>query len=223
MKDPVLIAENICKSYEHPAPFLLLRGISLIVQPGETIAITGRSGEGKTTLLHILGTLDTFSSGTLTIAGQEISNSNRDRLRNNHIGFIFQSFHLLEDYSALENVLMPFRIARIPIHKHSEAYERASASLEKVGLAHRMHFNTKLLSGGEKQRVGLARALVHRPSLILADEPSGNLDRHHAEKIQEILFRTAAEENKAVIIVTHDMELAARCNRHYSLKEGIFL
>jgi lipoprotein-releasing system ATP-binding protein len=217
---PILSVRDIHKTFYHPVALTLLRGVSLTVAPGETVAIMGRSGEGKSTLLHIFGTLDTPCTGSICIAGEETTRGNRDRIRNTHIGFVFQSFHLLEDYSALDNILMPARIARKGTKKGSEAYERACHLLEKVGLAHRMHFNTKLLSGGEKQRIGIARALANNPSLILADEPSGNLDRQNSRLIHETLLNAAVQEQKAVIVVTHDIELARLCSLRYQLIEG---
>lgn len=216
---PVLVAENIHKTFHYPTSVTLLRGVDLVVAAGESVAIMGRSGEGKSTLLHILGTLEDACKGTITVAEQKATRANSDSLRNTQIGFVFQSFHLLEDYSALENVLMPARIARRRCVRGSEAYEYACRALERVGLADRMHFNTKLLSGGEKQRIGIARALVNNPSLLLADEPSGNLDRKNSQNIHDILLSTT-QENKAVVIVTHDAELARLCTRRYQLREG---
>lgn len=217
---PVLEARQIVKSFAHPATVDLLRGISLQVHAGESIAIMGRSGEGKSTLLQILGTLDAPCQGSIHIAGVAVNRTNADQVRNSHIGFVFQAFNLLEDYSALDNVLMPARIARRNTARGSEAYERACQALERAGLAHRMHFNAKLLSGGEKQRVGIARALANQPTLLLADEPSGNLDRHHAQIIQTLLLSSARDDGKAVVIVTHDNELARCCDRQYQLQEG---
>lgn len=220
---PVLVATDIHKSFAFPAEVSLLRGVSLTVCAGESVAIMGRSGEGKSTLLHILGTLETPCQGSVCIADQVASNNNSDAIRNQHLGFVFQSFHLLEDYSALENVLMPARIARKDVSRGSETYERGRLGLEKAGLGHRLHFNAKLLSGGEKQRVGIARALVNNPSVLLADEPSGNLDQQNSQKIQAMLFNSAREDGKAVVIVTHDQELARQCNRRYQLREGLLV
>lgn len=217
---PILIASNLHKAYKQPHLVTLLKGVNLEVYPGETVAIVGRSGEGKSTLLQILGTLESPCSGSLKIAGQEISSSNKTAVRNQSIGFIFQSFHLLEDYTVLENILMPARIARQSIGKGSDAERRAHALLEKVGLKDRAHFNTKLLSGGEKQRVALARALCNDPNMILADEPSGNLDKQTAHLIHTLLLNLAKEHNKALVIVTHDQELAALCNKQYTLSGG---
>jgi lipoprotein-releasing system ATP-binding protein len=217
----LLEAKNISKAFYHPKIVPILKEISLKVKAGESVAIVGRSGEGKSTLLQILGTLEDPCQGSLYIEGQKVSASNRTHLRNEKIGFVFQSFHLLEDYTALENVLMPARIARKPIGRGSKAEERALVLLEKVGLADRVHFHTKFLSGGEKQRVALARAMCNDPSLILADEPSGNLDRQTAQMIHEILLLFSQDQQKALLLVTHDRELARLCSRQYELRNGL--
>lgn len=218
---PVLVVQDVHKQFTHPAAITLLRGVSLSVLPGESVAIMGRSGEGKSTFLHIIGTLETPCQGSIWIAGQKVANSNSNAIRNKQLGFVFQAFHLLEDYTALENVLMPARIARKSTARGSEAYERGCQSLEKVGLGARQHFNTKLLSGGERQRVGIARALANDPALLLADEPSGNLDRNNSQKIQEILISCARDRGKALVLVTHDVELAKACDRCYALRDGL--
>ncbi len=188
MEEIILQAKDLKKSFHHPAPVRILKGLNFIVKRGETVAITGRSGQGKSTLLQILGTLEKPCSGQLNIVGQTINRFNCGQIRNRHIAFIFQSFHLLEDYTALENILMPARIARQPISLGSEAYKHGLFLLEKVGLTGRAHFNTKLLSGGEKQRVAIARALCNDPDIIFADEPSGNLDKETAQDIHQILL-----------------------------------
>jgi lipoprotein-releasing system ATP-binding protein len=221
---PLLLeAKKISKAFYHPKVVHILKEISLQIQAGESVAIVGRSGEGKSTLLQILGTLEDPSQGSLYIEGQKVSHSNRIRLRNEKIGFVFQFFHLLEDYTALENILMPARIAKQPTGRGSHAEQRALALLEKVGLADRAHFHTKLLSGGEKQRVALARAMCNDPSLILADEPSGNLDRQTAQVIHEILLLFAQDQKKALLLVTHDRELARLCTRQYELCNGLLV
>lgn len=211
---------GIYKSFYSPAPVEVLKGISLEVEKGETIAIMGKSGEGKSTLLHILGTLETACKGELEICGIPASSSSFNTLRNEHIGFIFQAYNLLEDYTALDNVLMPAKIARKETHPKSAAYRHALELLDKVGLSERAHFFTKLLSGGERQRAAIARALMNDPDLILADEPSGNLDRTNSTSIHELLIRTAKDLNKSLIVVTHDNELASLCDRKYLLKDG---
>ena len=218
---PILLeAKSLSKAFFYPHALSILKDISLQVKAGESVAIVGRSGEGKSTLLQILGTLEEPCGGALFIEGCKVSPSNRTRLRNEKIGFVFQSFHLLEDYTAMENVLMPARIARKPHHRGSEAERRAWQLLEQVGLADRAHFHTKFLSGGEKQRVALARAMCNDPSLILADEPSGNLDSQTAQLIHEILISFARSPTKALLLVTHDRELAKICSKRYELRSG---
>lgn len=213
----ILRAAGISKTFYDPAHIEILLNINLEVQRGDTIAIMGRSGEGKSTLLHILGTLETSCTGTLEIDAEPVTLLNKSRLRNTKLAFIFQSFHLLEDYTALENVLMPARIARKNTAKGSEAYERAQTLLKTVGLSERCHFNTKLLSGGEKQRVAIARALCNDPDIILADEPSGNLDRQTSNQIHELLLNFAHDQGKTLICVTHDPILAGMCSTRYRL------
>lgn len=220
-KKALLEATHIYKSYYQPRHVQLLNGIHLTAYEGDSIAIMGRSGEGKSTLLQILGTLEQPCQGMIKISGQQISAANRSTIRNQNIGFVFQSFHLLEDYTALDNILMPARIARKSIKQGSEMAERAFSLLEKVGLADRAHFNTKLLSGGEKQRVALARAMCNNPDVIFADEPSGNLDRQTASLIHELLLSFAHEHQKTLIVVTHDPELAALCAKRYELRNGL--
>lgn len=219
-RDFILQGKGLHKTFFHPARVTILKNLDLEVQHGETVAIMGRSGEGKSTLLQILGTLESPCSGELTIDGELVTAFNRNGIRNRKLAFIFQSFHLLEDYTALENVLMPARIGRQATAAGTHAYERACSLLEHVGLAERMKFNTKLLSGGEKQRVAIARALCNDPDLILADEPSGNLDRHTAHHIHELLLNFAAVNRKTLIVVTHDPQLAQLCHTRYQLSEG---
>ncbi len=216
----ILKAKNLKKSFYTPVEVPILKGVDLSIAKGETVAIMGRSGEGKTTLLHILGTLEKPCSGSIEIDGIDVSHFNKATIRNRHIGFVFQSFHLLEDYTALENVLMPARIGRENILRSSPAYQRALQLLCDVGLEKRMHFRSKQLSGGEKQRVAIARALCNDPSLILADEPSGNLDSQTSNVIHDLLFKAARETNKAIIVVTHDPKLASRCDRVLTLQNG---
>ena len=159
-------------------------------------------------------------AGQLEIAGQAITRFNCGKIRNRHIAFIFQSFHLLEDYTALENILMPACIARVPTSRGSQAYKHAEYLLECVGLSDRAHFNTKLLSGGEKQRVAMARALCNDPDIIFADEPSGNLDKQTAQDIHQILLNFTHEKGKTLIAVTHDPDLANLCSKRYTLSNG---
>lgn len=218
--EPILIAKGIHKAFYNPHLVQILKGVDLTVMRGDTVAIMGRSGEGKSTLLQILGTLDSPCSGELEIANQVVSNFNKSKIRNKHVAFIFQSFHLLEDYTALENVLMPASIARANISKGSAAHNRACELLEVVGLSSRKDFNTKLLSGGEKQRVAIARALCNDPDIILADEPSGNLDKQTSVHIHQLLLDFALNHGKTLIVVTHDADLASMCQRRFRLCEG---
>lgn len=220
--DIILQAHGLEKAFYKPAKVSILNGINLSVCRGDAISIMGRSGQGKSTLLQILGTLESPCKGHLEIAGQAVSSFNKSHIRNHHLAFIFQSFHLLDDYTALDNVLMPARIARHKTSKNSPAYKRGCELLEKVGLADRIHFHTKLLSGGEKQRVSIARALCNDPDVILADEPSGNLDKCTAVIVHKMLL-DFTRHGKSLIIVTHDPELSKLCNRQYNLENGQLL
>lgn len=212
----ILVAKHISKRFKKPTPVEILNDISLEVNAGESVAITGKSGEGKSTLLHILGTLEKPTEGEVIICGKSLTNL--PEIRNRHIGFIFQTFNLLDDYTVLENVLMPAKIGRLPLNR-----EKALNLLSEVGLSHRIDFPAKLLSGGEKQRVAIARALYNDPDLILADEPSGNLDHAHSIVIHELLIKSVKKRHKALIIVTHDKELAALCDQIYLLMDGKLL
>lgn len=220
-EEPILKASGLKKSFYNPLRVEILSDVSIEVFKGQSIAIMGRSGEGKSTLLQILGTLDKPCSGELFIAGKQVGFKNVSEIRNHHLGFIFQSFHLLEDYTTLENVLMPAKIARKPTQAGSFAYLHAVSFLEKAGLGNRLHHYGKQLSGGEKQRCALARAFCNDPDLILADEPSGNLDRKTAQGIHEMLISSVKEKQKSLIVVTHDQELAALCDQVYLLREGV--
>ena len=204
----ILKAKNITKSY---AKLQVLSGVSLSVKFGESIAICGRSGEGKTTLLHILGTLEEPDSGEIEIAGKRLTRSTAPHIRNEEVGFIFQAYNLLDDFTALENVLMPARIAR-----KTPSRQKGLELLSLVGLEAKADLPAKLLSGGERQRVAISRALCNDPNLILADEPTGNLDRGNGRKIAELLISL----KKGLVIVTHDPEIAALCDHRYLLQEG---
>lgn len=207
----ILKAQEIHKKF--PGAHVL-RDVSFEIKAGETVAIMGKSGEGKSTLLHILGTLDTPTSGSLKICGEKPSSFRFAKIRNQQIGFIFQFYHLLEDFTVLENILMPLKIRR------SYDSKRAYELLEAVDLKGKETAMVKQLSGGEKQRVAIARALVTNPKLILADEPTGNLDQANSRIIQNLLLSLAKESNTAVVIVTHDEEFASLCDRLLFLKEG---
>jgi lipoprotein-releasing system ATP-binding protein len=219
----ILSAKNLRKKFYEPAEVQILTDVNLEVNRGESVAIMGRSGEGKSTLLQVLGTLETPCGGILEIDGQAITRLNKSRIRNCKLGFVFQSFHLLEDYSAIDNVLMPAKIARKDTSLRSDAYRRACMLMDRVGLNHRLHFNTKLLSGGEKQRVALARALCNDPDLILADEPSGNLDKETSKHIHALLMELTVSQGKTLIVVTHDPDLADLCSHRYRLQGGALI
>ena len=212
----VLVAKDLKKSFLRPSRCDILKGVSLTVNPGETVAIMGPSGVGKSTLLHILGTLDEPSSGSLEISGKNALGDQRAFLRNQHIGFVFQNYNLLDEYSVLENVLMPSRIARVGSQEES-----AKQLLTQVGLENHFHHLAKQLSGGEKQRAAIARALCNNPDLILADEPSGNLDDTNSDRIHDILISTAKSLKKGLIVVTHNQALAKQCDFIYNLQDGV--
>lgn len=222
-KKAVLIARQIHKAFYNPVAVPILKGVDLEVASGEAVAIMGRSGEGKSTLLHILGTLEKPCQGTLRIAQKDVSFANTSSIRNQHIGFVFQSFHLLEDYTVLENVLFPARIARKSTSQASAPYQYALELLDIVGLTDRAMFNAKQLSGGEKQRVAIARAMINDPDIILADEPSGNLDHTTADHIHNLLLNFARKQGKALVLVTHDQGLADLCDRVLHLQQGVLV
>lgn len=210
----ILKAKSLSKTFAKPVPTTVFCDISLEVNAGDSIAIMGKSGEGKTTLLHILGTLEPPTTGELEISGVKAEPTSWNFLRNTKIGFVFQAYNLLEEYSVLENVMMPAKIGK------QEKKREALDLLEEVGLLHRADFPAKLLSGGEKQRVAIARALLNNPELILADEPSGNLDHANSAAIYQLLLGAAQRRKKALIVVTHDKELASLCDKTYSLMDG---
>lgn len=219
---PIIAASELSFAYrqKNAEPLQILRNISLTVARGESIAIVGASGSGKSTLLHLLGGLDTPDHGTVMLCGENLSGASdnkRTRLRNRHMGFVYQFHHLLPEFSALENVAMPLKIRG---HSDQEAHEAARALLAEVGLGERMQHRPAELSGGERQRAAIARALVSRPDCLLADEPTGNLDNQNAAAAFALMKRLVTSQHGAMIIVTHDMQLAAQMDRCFYLING---
>jgi lipoprotein-releasing system ATP-binding protein len=220
-ESPLLEARQVRKTYTMGKRALeVLKGVDLTVQRGEFLALQGASGAGKSTLLHLLGGIDHVTAGEVHLGGQRLSSSSaseRARIRSRKVGFIFQAYHLLSELNATENVCLPARLARMPIR---EAEARARALLQRVGLGERLEHRPYELSGGEQQRVAIARALINSPELILADEPTGNLDSETGSEIIELLCALRLEKQTTLIVATHDMQVARRAPRVVRLRDG---
>ena len=222
MSEIILKVRNLTRTYvENKVSTAVLKGINLDIEAGKITAVTGKSGSGKSTLLHILGTLDKPTSGEIIFKGQDLttlSNDAKAAFRNKNLGFIYQFHYLLGDFTALENVMMPSLIGG---SSEKEAKEKALKILEQVGLKDRVDFHPGELSGGQRQRVAIARALCHDPDLILADEPTGNLDAANAASVFELFSSLVKEKKTTVIMVTHDETLATLCDRKVVIKDGV--
>lgn len=218
---PVIRAAGLVKEYPEGSGVLrVLDGVELSMNAGETLAVVGTSGSGKSTLLNLLGGLDSPTEGRVSVCGQlldEQTESQRGRLRNRHMGFVYQFHHLLPEFTALENVAMPLLLGEMGT---AELYARAEQTLESVGLGRRLAHKPGALSGGERQRVAIARALVTRPSIVMADEPTGNLDERTARQVQDLMLELNASFGCALLIVTHDLGFARRCGQQFELHDG---
>ena len=224
MTAPAVEAVDVTRAYHLDGVVVeALRGVSVRIEPGEFLAVVGPSGSGKSTLMHLLGCLDRPTSGSLRIGGRdvvELSDAELASLRNTKIGFVFQSFHLLARTSAVDNVALPLVYRGV---RRTEGRRRAVEALTAVGLGHRLGHRPSQLSGGEQQRVAIARALVGRPQLLLADEPTGNLDTRNGAEVLRLLERLNGDEGVAVVVVTHEAEVAARARRQVHVRDGLLV
>ncbi|GAL38302.1 lipoprotein releasing system ATP-binding protein LolD [Vibrio maritimus] len=224
MSNPLIACRNIRKTYHDGAVDTeVLKGVSFDIEKGELVSIIGSSGSGKSTLLHVLGALDEASEGSVEFLGQsllDMGGNQQAKLRNQHLGFVYQFHHLLSDFTAVENVAMPLLIGGVKV---SQARQEASDLLERVGLGHRLKHRPSELSGGERQRVAIARALVNKPDLVLADEPTGNLDHATALSIYDLMRTLNREYGTAFLVVTHDNELAAKMDKQLHMQDGLLV
>ncbi|MCL9774669.1 lipoprotein-releasing ABC transporter ATP-binding protein LolD [Vibrio methylphosphonaticus] len=224
MSSPLIACQNIRKTYHDGAVDTeVLKGVSFEIAKGELVSIIGSSGSGKSTLLHVLGALDDASHGQVEFLGQSLltlSSNQQAKIRNQHLGFVYQFHHLLSDFTALENVAMPLLIGGMNV---KQAKAEAHDLLERVGLGHRVTHRPSELSGGERQRVAIARALVNKPSLVLADEPTGNLDHKTALAIYDLMRTLNKEYGTAFLVVTHDNELAEKMDKQLHMQDGLLI